>query len=93
MSRELSYGDRIEPEICDHGKYREVVIDLRIEAISFDIEIGREDLDHRDRYECGEDFSSYLSDRIGIDFSGRHEGIIEKRSEESKGDIFRLEKS
>ncbi len=90
---ELSHGDRIESEIRDHSKYREVVVDLRIEAISFDIEIASEDLDHADRYDSSEDFSSDLSKGISIDFSGRHEGIIEKRSEESKGDIFSLEKS
>ena len=92
MSRKFTDGDRIKPEICYDREYREIVIDLRVESISSDIEIRCKDFDHRDRYKCCEDLPPYLSESIGIDFLRMHGGIIEKRSEESKEDISGLEK-
>ena len=69
---EFSDGDRVESEICDHSKYREKVIDLWIESISFDIEIPSENLDHADRDYGSEDFACDLGKGVGIDFSSRH---------------------
>jgi hypothetical protein len=73
MCGELSYGDRVKSEICDHGEYRKIVIDLRVESISCDIEIVREHLDHRDRYKCCYDLGSDLGQSVGIYFLSGHD--------------------
>lgn len=72
MFREFSYRDRIEPEIRDDGKNREIVVYLRIEPVSLYVEIVRDDLDHRNRDECGDDLCSDLSECVGVDLSSRH---------------------
>ena len=82
MSRELTDGDRIESEICDDREDREIVIYLRVESVSYDIEIVREELDHGDRYDRCEYFSTDLSQSVGIYFPSGHEGSIGKRVDE-----------
>lgn len=84
MRWELTDGDRIESEIGDHGKYREIVIYLRIESISCYIEISREDLDHGDGDESGEDFACYLGNGVGVDFLGGHGQSVVKSPNVSK---------
>lgn len=72
MRWELADCDRIESEISDDGEYGEVVIYLRVEPVSLDIEVSCEDLDHPDRDDRCEDFSTYLGESVGIDFLGGH---------------------
>ena len=83
MSWELSHGDGIESEIGDDSEDREVVIYLRVEPISSDIEIVREDFYHHDGDKRGEDFPPYLCERVGIYLSSRH--MREYREKERKG--------
>lgn len=82
--RELSHGDRIESEICDDGKYREIVVDLRVESISRDIEIVREHLDHGDRDQSRHELTGDLSKCVGIYFPSGHGGSIGKIGEKAK---------
>lgn len=89
MFREFSYRDRIEPEIRDDGKYREIVVYLRIESVSLYIEIVRDDLDHRNRDECGDDLCSDLSECVGVDLSSRHARKIKDKNTISKGENYR----
>jgi hypothetical protein len=72
VPRQFSYRDRIESEISDNCKYREIVVDLRVESISSDIEISCEDLDEVDGDESGDDLRSDLSDSVGVDFASGH---------------------
>lgn len=67
--RDFSHSDRIETEISDDSKEREIVIDFTIEPISRHIEIARENLDHEDRDKCCHDFRRDLSERIREYFS------------------------
>ena len=84
MSGELTDSDRIETKIGDDREDREVVVYLRVESVSCDIEIVREELDHGDRYDRCEDLSTDLSKSVGIYFPSGHEGSIEKCREKAK---------
>jgi hypothetical protein len=72
MSGQLSYRYRVESEIGDDGEYREIVVDLGVEAISSDIEISSEHLDEQYRDQSSDDLACDLGDGIGVDFFGRH---------------------
>lgn len=92
MSRKFTNSNSIKTKISDHWKNRKIVINLWIQSISSNIEICCQDFYHCDWYKCCQDFSPYLSKSIGVYFFCLHEAIIEKREEESKEDIFGLEK-
>lgn len=69
---QLSNRDGIESEVSDYGEYREIVVYLRVEPISRDIEISSEDLDEEYRDQRGRDFAADLSQRVGVYFFGGH---------------------
>ncbi len=85
---DLSHGDGIESEISNHSKYREVVIELRVEAISCDIEEIGDELDHHDRDKGGEEFCSDLGKCIGVDFLSGHGWSIERTRKKKIVDLI-----
>ena len=93
MSRELTDRDRIESEIGDDREDREIVIYLRVETVSCDIEIVREELDHGDRYDRCEDLPTDLSKSVGIYFPSGHERSIGRNMGKAKLRKRSLEKN
>jgi len=77
MSGELTDGDSIESEICDDGEYGEIVVYLRVESISLDIEVSSEDFYHPDGDDGSQDFASYLGEGVGVDLSSGHRFFLE----------------
>jgi len=68
----LPNGNRIETEVGDDREDGEIIIYLRVESISCDIQIVREDFDEEYRDERRRHLSGDLCERVGVDFFGGH---------------------
>lgn len=60
----LTHCDRIEPEISDGSKYREIVVYLRVESKSFDTQVLSQETYEKYRYKGGAYFSEDLCSGI-----------------------------
>lgn len=68
----FAYRNRVQSEVGYYRENREVIVNFRIESVSGEIEVVRQNLHEENRDERGRNLSSDLGDGIEVDFLGCH---------------------